>query len=132
MCNIWLRSDGRVERKGGTDTLTAGMNGYRDNFYGGSATKRIVIKEPSFICFDQPLAKMGIYKIIHLNFGLMHSATRLLPSETVPRYICTGNRVSNYASLYCSYTLRFTRLPSKEHLRWQQTRKLLAYMLFYV
>ena len=29
ICNIWLRSDGHVERKGGTDTPTAGKNGYR-------------------------------------------------------------------------------------------------------
>ena len=31
VCNIWLRSDGRVERKGGYRhiAVTAGMNGYR-------------------------------------------------------------------------------------------------------
>ena len=49
MCNIWLRSDGRVERNGGgvlrhTDSWHEWV---QDNFYGGSATKRIVIKEPS-------------------------------------------------------------------------------------
>ena len=45
MCAIFGYGQTVVSReKGGTGTRTAGMNG---NFYGGSATKRIVIKEPS-------------------------------------------------------------------------------------
>ena len=47
MCNIWLRSDGRVERKGGYRHTDSRHEWLQDNFYGGSATKRIVIKEPS-------------------------------------------------------------------------------------
>ena len=62
MCNIWLRSDGRVERKGGyrvyrhTDSWHEWL---QDNFYGGSATKRIVIKEPSFDSVNQQLVLVG-------------------------------------------------------------------------
>ena len=55
MCAIFGYGPTVVSReKGGTDTLTAGMNEYlvQDNFYGGSATKRIVIKEPSLVCRD--------------------------------------------------------------------------------
>ena len=45
---MWLRSDGRVERKGGYRHTDSWHEWLQDNFYGGSATKRIVIKEPSF------------------------------------------------------------------------------------
>ena len=47
MCNIWLRSDGRVESKGGYRHTDSWYEWLPDNFYGGSATKLIVIKEPS-------------------------------------------------------------------------------------
>ena len=47
VCNIWLRSDGRVERKRGYRHTDRWHEWEQDNFYGGSATERIVIKEPS-------------------------------------------------------------------------------------
>ena len=47
VCNIWLRSDGRIERKRGYRHTDSWHEWVQDNFYGGSATKRIVIKEPS-------------------------------------------------------------------------------------
>ena len=47
VCNIWLRSDGRVERKGGYRHTDSWHEWVQDNFYGRSAIKRIVIKEPS-------------------------------------------------------------------------------------
>ena len=43
MCNIWLWSDGRVERKRGYRHTDSWHEWVQDNFYGGSATKRIVI-----------------------------------------------------------------------------------------
>ena len=49
VCNIWLRSDGRVERKGEYRHTDSWHEWLQDNFYGGSATKRIVIKEPSLV-----------------------------------------------------------------------------------
>ena len=47
VCNIWVRSDGRVERKRGYRHTDSWHEWAQDNFYGRSATKRIVIKEPS-------------------------------------------------------------------------------------
>ena len=47
MCNIWVRSDGRVERKRGYRHTDSWHEWGQDNFYGRSATKRIVVKEPS-------------------------------------------------------------------------------------
>ena len=47
MCNIWVRSDGRVERKRGHRHTDSWHEWVQNNFYGRSATKRIVIKEPS-------------------------------------------------------------------------------------
>ena len=47
VCNIWVRSDGRVERKRGYRHTDSWHEWGQDNFYGRSATKRIVIKEPS-------------------------------------------------------------------------------------
>ena len=49
VCNIWLRSDGRVERNGGYRHTDSWHEWGQDNFYGRSATKRIVIKEPSLV-----------------------------------------------------------------------------------
>ena len=52
VCNIWLRSDDRVERKGGYRHIDSWHEWLQDNFYGGNATKRTVIKEPSlFVTF---------------------------------------------------------------------------------
>ena len=42
-----LQSDGRVERKRGYRHTDSWHEWEQDNFYGGSATKRMVIKEPS-------------------------------------------------------------------------------------
>ena len=47
VCTIWLRSDGRVERKRGYRHTDSWHEWERDNFYGGSAAKRIVIQEHS-------------------------------------------------------------------------------------
>ena len=63
MCAIFGCGPTVVSReKGGTDTLTAGMNGYRiTSIYGGSATKRIVINEPSLrdTGFESPFVLFG-------------------------------------------------------------------------
>ena len=47
VCNIWLRSDGRVERKGGVQIHW--HEWVQDNLYGRSTAKLIVIKEPSLL-----------------------------------------------------------------------------------
>ena len=60
VCNIWLRSDGRVERKGGYRHTDSWHEWLQDNFYGGSATNRIVIKEPSFKQSCDILSSTGI------------------------------------------------------------------------
>ena len=52
MCNIRVRSDGRVERKKGYRHTDSWHEYVQDNFYGRSATKRIVIKEPSLWSFN--------------------------------------------------------------------------------
>ena len=49
VCNIWLRSDGRVERKRGYRHTDSWHEWVPDNFNDGSATKRIVINEPSLL-----------------------------------------------------------------------------------
>ena len=51
VCNLWLRSDGRVARKGGYRHTDSWHEWLQDNFYGGSTTKRIVIKEPSLVSY---------------------------------------------------------------------------------
>ena len=58
MCNNRVRSDGRIERKGGADTLTAGMNGYR--------ITSMVVAPPSGELSRNP---HSVYPALPVSFG---------------------------------------------------------------
>ena len=54
-----MRSDGRVERKRGYRHTDSWHEWGQDNFYGRSATKRIVTKEPSLVCSSSTVVALG-------------------------------------------------------------------------
>ena len=74
VCNIWLRSDGRVERKVWYRHTDSWHEWLQDNFYGGSATKRIVIKEPSLVCIAGYCLNFSFNKLVDTS-----RITRLCP-----------------------------------------------------
>ena len=89
VCNIWLRYDGRVERKRGYKHTDSWHEWEQDNFYGSSATKRIVIKEPSLVPHTRTKCcveiKTGYIHVANSMHQLRpHSETEmLLKSKTV-------------------------------------------------
>ena len=72
------RSDGRVERKRGYRHTDSWHEWVQDNFYGGSSTKRMVIKEPSLRQRTQvwprnlfPINAPGMGRFQLLNLGVL-------------------------------------------------------------
>ena len=81
VCNIWLRSNGRVERKGGYRHTDSWHEWVQDNFYGRSATKRIVIKEPSLFTVQ----KLNMIMINYLiNQTYLHKLLALMWNPDPP------------------------------------------------
>ena len=92
MCNIWLRSDGRVERKGGYRHTDSWHEWLQDNFYGGSATKRIVIKEPSLTYNDRDLS-MPYTQLYKRQLVMRRSSPVYIyrPTAKIDEVVCPPN-----------------------------------------
>ena len=95
VCNIWLRSDGRVERKGGYRHTDSWHEWLQDTFYGGSATKRIVIKEPS-------LFQYLVNSLLHTNqYGFRANySTELALNELIDRIFSQLDEKKTYCHIY--------------------------------